>query len=202
MTGLTDKDRQALSELLPFYLNGTLEPEERARVEAALAGDEELRRDLEFLKMVQAETQARDIAASPGEFGLARLMRDIDAERGQAVATRRGTLVWKLAAAACFALFVATSALLVTGPDSGLRLAGGGSAVAVHEGPLFTVAFVESAPEAQIRALLLSLDLEIVSGPSALGLYTLAAPEGADAGLIAAKLAAATGLVESVEREE
>jgi anti-sigma factor RsiW len=202
MTGLTEKDRQDLSELLPFYLNGTLDGEDRARVEAGLADDEELRADLEFLKMVQAETLSREIGSSPGEFGLARLMRDIDVERGRAAPRRGGTLVWKLATAACFALFLATSVLLVTRPDSGLRLAGGGSAVAVHEGPLFTVAFVESAPEARIRTLLLSLDLEIISGPSALGFYTLAAPEGADAALIAAKLAAAQGLVESVEREE
>jgi anti-sigma factor RsiW len=200
MTDLTDKERQELSELLPFYLNGTLDGEERARVEAGLADDAALRADLEFLKVVQAETLARDAGTSPGEFGLARLVRDIDIERGQ-TAPQRSARLWKLATAACFALLLASSALLVTKPDTMLRLAGGG-AVAVHEGPVFTVAFVEAATEAQIRDLLLSLDLEIIGGPSALGLYTVVGPEDANAPRIAAALSAAAGLVESVEEEE
>lgn len=200
MTDLTDKDRQELSELLPFYLNGTLEPDARARVEAGLADDVGLRADLDFLKMVQAETLARDAGKSPGEFGLARLMRDIDVERGQAP-LRRSTRIWQLATAACLALFLATSALVVTSPDTMMRLAGGG-AVTVHEGPVFTVAFVATASEAEIRDLLLTLDLQIAAGPSALGLYTITGPEGADAAEIAAALSAATALVESVEGEE
>ena len=200
MTDLTDKERQELSELLPFYLNGTLDNGESARVEAALADDEALRADLELLKMVQAETLSRDAGSSPGEFGLARLMRDIDIERGQA-APPRTNLVWKLATAACFALFVATSTLLVTSPDTMMRLAGGGT-VMVHDGPVFTVAFVESATEAEIRDLLLSLELEIAAGPSALGLYTVVAADDADAARIVAALTAAPGLVESVEEED
>ena len=94
MTDLTDKDRQELSELLPFYLNGTLDGDERARVEAGLAEDEALRADLEFLKVVQAETLARDAGTSPGDFGLARLVRDIDIERGQ-TAPERSARLWK-----------------------------------------------------------------------------------------------------------
>jgi hypothetical protein len=200
MTALTDKDRQELSELLPFYLNGTLEEDERARVAEALTKDELLRTDLEFLKVLQAETRSRETGSSPGEFGLARLMRDIDIERGQS-APVRGALVWKLATAACLALFLATSVLLVSKPDTMMRLAGGGT-VAMHEGPAFTVAFVGTASEAGIRELLLSLDLEIVAGPSALGLYTVVAAEDADSASVAAALRAASQFVESVEEEE
>jgi hypothetical protein len=202
MTGLTDKDRQELSELLPFYLNGTLEEDARDRVDAALAEDADLRADLDFLKMVQAETLSREVTNSPGEFGLARLMRDIEAERVQAAPVQvSGTRFWKLATAACLALFLATSALLVSSPDTMMRLASGGT-VTIHEGPVFTVAFNENATEAEIRDLLLSLDIEIVAGPSALGLYTVVAAEDADAVAVAAALAAASGLVESVEEEE
>ncbi|MCG6883765.1 MAG: zf-HC2 domain-containing protein, partial [Silicimonas sp.] len=42
MTG-TDDNRRRIEELLPFYLNGTLDDAERAEVEAALATDESLR---------------------------------------------------------------------------------------------------------------------------------------------------------------
>ncbi len=112
-----------------------------------------------------------------------------------------GTRFWKLATAACLALFLATSALLVSSPDTMMRLAGGGT-VTIHEGPVFTVAFNEDATEAEIRDLLLTLDIEIVAGPSALGLYTVVGPEDAEADRIAATLSAASGLVESMEEEE
>ena len=52
MTG-HDENRRRIEELLPFYLNGTLNDDERAEVEAALAEDKTLRWELEFLEGVQ-----------------------------------------------------------------------------------------------------------------------------------------------------
>lgn len=206
MADLSDQERQDLSELLPFYLNGTLEGADLENVEDGLARDELLRADLEFLKVVQAQTLSRDIKQTPGEFGLARLMRDIDAETKLSapvapVVLARDNRFWKFAAAACLALFVATSSFVVTNPDSIAELASGG-VVTIHEGPVLTVAFVDSATEAQIRDLLLDLELEISSGPSALGIYTLVGTEDADGATLVAGLSAASSIVETVAEEE
>lgn len=203
MADLSDRERQDLSELLPFYLNGTLDQDEQDKVAQGLEHDELLRADLAFLKTVQTETLARDVGRTPGEFGLARLMRDVDLQTAQTAPVKQDhdNRFWKFAAAACLALFVATSSLVVTNPENIAELASGG-VVTVHEGPVLTVGFVETATEADIRDLLLDLELEIVAGPSALGLYVLVGSEDADASVLLAGLSAAGSIVETAAEEE
>ena len=54
MSTLTEKERQELSLLLPWYANGTLDGEDSRRVEAALAEDEELAREFDLVLEDQA----------------------------------------------------------------------------------------------------------------------------------------------------
>ena len=198
MTG-HDEKRRHIEELLPFYLNGTLEDDERTEVEAALAEDETLRWELEFLEGVQKDVRSREVGTSPGEFGLARLMRDIESETREAPV---GNVVvgrfWKVAAAAVFALFVAQATVMVTSPGTIVELAGGGAEVA--DGPTLAVAFQPDATERDIRELLLELELEIVGGPSALGLYTVAIAGEAEPADVISDLTA-SAIVESAEEE-
>ena len=63
-----------IHELLAFRANGTLEGEDLATVEAALAADADLRAELAALTAIRATMQAEEVQ-SPGDFGLARLMR-------------------------------------------------------------------------------------------------------------------------------
>ncbi len=202
MTGMDD-DRRRIEELLPFYLNGTLDDVERAEVAAALDADETLQWELEFLQGVRDDVRSRETAFSPGEFGLARLMRDIDRQAAapapQAQDRRGGSNIWRIAAAAAIALFAAQAVVITTAPDFVAELAGGGAGG--FDGPTLTVAFDEDATEAQIRRLLQQNDLVIIDGPSALGLYTLGAPDDAVAVSALAALGAADGIVESAERD-
>ncbi len=193
-----DEDRRRIEELLPFYLNGTLDGDERAEVERALADDESLRFELEFLGAVRDDVKSRDPGQSPGEFGLARLQREIERE-GQVSKPGERRNLWRIAAAFAFALFAAQSIWIVssTGPD--VELAGGNGGTV--EGTTLIVGFSESATEAQIRMLLLDLELEIVGGPSALGLYSVLVPEGLSVDDTLVALSGATGLVESAEVE-
>ena len=91
---------------LAFHVNGTLEAEARAEVEALLAEDARLRSEAEALAVIRAEMQAEGIR-SPGEFGLARLLRDVAREHGVAVIVRvafdEGALTGKFTAATTFA---------------------------------------------------------------------------------------------------
>ncbi len=191
-----EDDRQNIEELLPFYLNGTLDADERQLVEDALAQDEVLRDELSFLEAIRDDVRSRDTAASPGEFGLARLMRDIEREGAQTAPQRSN--VWKIAASVAIALFAAQSLYVVTqsGPD--FELAGGGSESL--DGTILIVGFSETATEGDIRNLLLDLGLEIVGGPSAIGLYSIIVPEGVSVADTETALSSAA-IVDSVETE-
>jgi hypothetical protein len=198
MTG-TDDNRRRIEELLPFYLNGTLDDAERAEVEAALATDESLRWELEFLKGIESDVQARDPGPSPGEFGLARLMRDIDGETRTAPSTRTRSRIWQIAAAIAVAVVAVQGIYIAGGGDRIVELAGGEQSVTA--GPTLTVAFSPDAIEAEIRALLLETGLEIVGGPSALGLWTLAVTGEISPAEAVGALQGRTDIVESAEED-
>ncbi|MAM63007.1 zf-HC2 domain-containing protein [Maritimibacter sp. UBA3975] len=165
--------REDIEALLPFYANGTLSDAERAEVEAALAEDPSLDLELSVLRAMRENLQSEE-PGSPGEFGLARLMREVDREaRAQPRAPARGIPVrfWQVAAALALVALVAQSLFLFDSRAPDYRLAGEADGQIV-------VAFDPEATEADIRALLNGLGLEIVGGPSALGLYELADPAG------------------------
>jgi len=202
MSTTPDMSREEIEALLVFLANGTLEGPERAAVEAAVEADPHLARELEALKAMRARMQDEEVEPSPGEMGLARLMRDIDRETAQPAAANQpgAPQFWKIAAVLAFGLFVAQSAYFgyMRGPE--MQLAGGDDApVATPAEHGLTVAFAGTATEADIRALLISLDLVIVDGPSALGLYTLAAPDAEARAAALEVMQTRPQLVESVE---
>lgn len=195
--------RTDIEGLLPFLANETLAGDERAAVEAAVAADPGLQTELEALRLMRHAMQAETLEASPGELGLARLMRDVDAApqttqsapagapepaANDNVVPLRRLRFWQAAAAAVAVLGLAQAyvttqpfgeagdagevAVLDQGDAGQMRLAGGG------DGDLppavFRVGFIGETTEARIREALIAADLQIVSGPSALGLYELA----------------------------
>jgi hypothetical protein len=189
--------QREIEELLPFYLNGSLSGDEHARVEAALKADEGLRQQLEFLSAISGAVQSDGPAsAAPGDLGLARLRREIGRQQ-----PRRSALRSVSALAAAFILGVGVMALwpsLDRGPEDAIYEQAGGP---VAKGALI-VAFRPGATAEQISTLLLSVDGVIVDGPSAIGLYRVDLPEGADAGTVAGRLLAAGEIVESAQKAE
>ncbi|SFR33027.1 hypothetical protein SAMN04488005_0420 [Yoonia tamlensis] len=178
--------------LLPFLANGTLEGEELAQVQAAVDQDPALAAELAALENMRATMQADDTAYSPGELGLARLMRDIDAPHQQSTAPR--ARIWQIAAAILLAVAVGQTVLLTQTDPSGQ-----GYELAGDTGAQFTITVHPDTAESDLRALLLAAEVEIVSGPSALGLYGLALLEGADAQAARARLQAASGIIASLD---
>ncbi|MFN3208090.1 MAG: hypothetical protein ACE369_03655 [Roseovarius sp.] len=208
MTQTPDLSRDEIEALLVFLANDTLEGEERAAVEAAVAADPQLAGELAALKAMRSEMQAEEVS-TPGEMGLARLMREIDAEAASPVVPQAGlpeaanlstapSGFWKIAAVALFGLVVAQTAYIGYDKGTDFELAGGeGPAVSAEH--TIRVAFAEDAAEADIRALLLDLGLVIVDGPSAIGLYTLAATDDAARAEAVTALQARDAIVESAE---
>jgi len=180
--------RDEISALLPFLANGTLEGAERADVEAAVAADTALQAELTALRAIRATMQA-EVEFSPGEMGLARLMRDIPKQEPQKRIRR--PWVWQAVAAVLLAVVVGQIVLLNRPGPGGYELAGGEDAPIV-------AAFAADTPESDLRALLLQAGVEIVAGPSALGLYRLSPLEGTEI-RDAAALLRGSAIVESLE---
>lgn len=162
--------RDDVQALLPFLANGTLTGAERAEVEAMIAADADLRAELRALQAVRETLQAEEPGYSPGEIGLARLMRGV----GEDSAVRRpfwqALRTWQAAAAILLVALLAQTVFLRPGPvQDGYSLAGADPEAA----PMITVTVRPDTTEGAFRSLLLRAGAEIVGGPSALGLYVL-----------------------------
>lgn len=192
--------RDEIEALLPFLANGTLEGDELREVEAAVADDPDLATQLTALRHIRETMQAQDIGSSPGEFGLARLMRDVGKEQSQPQVTTTSVVrprIWQIAAAVLMAVVIGQAVLLTGNQDQGdgYQLAGADEAALI-------VAFQPDTTEAALRDVLLDAGVEIVSGPSALGLYGLRLLDGVTLDAAEAALRAAPDIVESVSRTE
>lgn len=168
---MADPRKTEIQELLPFWLNGTLDPEERQHVEAALADDAALRTEVEMLRaMRHGLKDSTEAHTGPGEFGLARLNRALDADRvaTENVLVSKRPVFWAVGSA--LAASLATVLVLGTGP--------GGTPAPVYEQAsgepaAVVVSFSPTASVAEISELVRENGLTIIDGPSALGLFRL-----------------------------
>ena len=102
--------KHEIAELLPFYANGTLEPDDRARVEAELAACTDCAAELRDLEALGASLQARAAAAPPvPEHVLDEALARIAMPPATRAATRLQTAWWGTPAR------YATAAVLVVG---------------------------------------------------------------------------------------
>ena len=166
MTPVSDEEPAAL---LPWYLNGTLDATERERVEIWLRAAPEREAELAMWRAVQADARNALPAPAFDELGWRRLRAQLPAARS--------TPWLKLA--------VAASVLVIAGLQTAILVRdGAGVHRPLSETPLadhwqLRVRFVESATLAEIGAMLDRHDAQLVAGPSALGLYTIAIPKHA-----------------------
>lgn len=162
------------SALIPWYLNGTLSPAERGEVEAWLVATGH-DGDLKLWRAVQSEVRS-EIAEPATDLGWRRLRTELRPAR-QTIWQWRAALAAGVVAVASFQMLI----LWRQGHEGVHRPLS--AAVAFPEAWRFQVRFVETATARDINALLLRMDAQIVSGPSALGIYEIAIPrrEGAEA---------------------
>jgi len=178
---MTQKNNiNAIEQLLPFYLNGTLEDDEAKQVERALQHDTYLQQELSLLKNLQQRTKQRASSPSPGELGLKRLQRSIKTEsssRKQVPPTK----AWQLTAIAASLLLVVQTATTLLPSDD--YQAAGGNVTQQTTGTLLSVTFAPDITEQTLRQLLLQYHIVIVDGPSALGVYQVVLPLDSNATL-------------------
>lgn len=163
-------------ELMPMYLIGRLDSNQRHQVETAIKANEDLQRELEFLHILENRIKSEHIV-SPGEMGWARLKRDIvaidnNSQAKQATHSKSNSSAWwKTAAIAASLAMVIQSAVLIqqqSKPIDSYRPLS--SSELKHT---VKVKFAANASEIQLRRLLVKLQGQIVDGPSALGIYHL-----------------------------
>jgi hypothetical protein len=166
-------------DLLPWYANGTLEGEERARVEEHLSACLPCRRELEAQRALQSALS--QLPPDPElDKALARMHARLDAtQRGSLHALMRhlwhGSHPWLRGALALQLVLIVSLAAVV-----GLRPAAqyhtlSSSASDSGQPTGIAVMFSPGRSEQEVRALLTRLSLRIVDGPSEAGAYTLAA---------------------------
>jgi anti-sigma factor RsiW len=188
-------------ELLPWYVNGSLDGEELQEVESHLESCEHCRSEVAFLQSVRQEVKAAGEAAAPGDLGLQRLLRTVRAERK---AVRWAPQWWQPALAAAALVVVIQAALLLNlwpEPEPITPLGGPPPA-----GIVLQVRFVPTATEAQIREALQEVDGTIVSGPGAVGIYRVELdlpPDTEDQQIqaVVARLRARQTVIQEVTRE-
>jgi len=174
-----------ISLLIPAYLRGELSAADMAKVEAAAAVDPSIKADLNFQKRLRETLQAEKYSEVSDELGWARLSRRLDGldeVEGPAVAElpaaandvpAKQPRFWMAATAAL--------ALLAVGQFASMNhLRAGDSAddkyrlvTETMPGSQTRVAPGESAKLDDLGRYLSSVEGQIISGPSAIGLFEL-----------------------------
>ncbi|MGI9387046.1 MAG: hypothetical protein ACR2OX_06415 [Methyloligellaceae bacterium] len=187
-------ERAEIELLLPWYVAGTLDADDRQRVADYLERDDELRAQLALIEEDRSETQiANERLGMPSAGALARLMDRITDETpakasagGKAVGFWRkidafiedlqpSAVRWAAVAAAVmiFVQAIALGGLLKTVEGGkGYQTASGESA-AKRQGTFALVNFSVSANAQQISELLAASGAQIVEGPKPGGMYRI-----------------------------
>jgi hypothetical protein len=183
---LSQSETQAL-ELLPWYVNGTLEGDEREQVRRELRSSLTCRLEYERLCRMRDLMQQDDAEHAAADRGFERLMTRI--RRDQSAPAR-----WQpLAAAAALGALAFSIAWWgsqdpATAPATYTTLTTSERDAA--EAPLLRVVFASGVPEETRRVIVAELGLELAAPPAADGMYTFVIPQDSDAQLIAAELRA------------
>lgn len=200
----TPSGRDELEALLPFYLNGTLEGEDLARLEAWLERNPDALAALAEAEEEFSATLASNEAIRPPADALGRFSAALEREAGpvrQAAAARPSLLasVWQRIAGLPAGLAWATAVVAVAfalgqavlSPDGppGYEIAG--EEPGASDRPFVLVTFAGGATIAEIGEALAAEQASIVGGPLAGGMYRVALPaeDGEAYDLISARIA-------------
>ena len=193
---MSEADHHHVMELVPWYVNGTLQGRERDAVTAHLSGCLACREEVTQCQTLGAAVQsARDPAWAPGPDRFARLLANIELleakEEGRAGWRPRwragmewlgdllqrtpGPVRWGLVAQAAVLVLVVGLAVWpgTLSPRAPYRTLAEDGDRRVGQ-TLIHVVFAEDISEREMRTLLARVHGKIVDGPSPVGLYTVA----------------------------
>jgi hypothetical protein len=186
--------RERFFQLLPFYLNNTLAPEDLAFMRQYLREYPNMQKEVELMRAIATQVQESASVASEN-IGLDKVLTRIASEKKSADKQSAGTFwrrlfgdgAWlKPAFAMSLAIMALQSWLLwQSSAHQEIRYRGGAMEPKTEENSpqnqidtsvFFSVQFQPSASEAQLRLLLAGMQAQIVAGPGAGGEYIIALP--------------------------
>jgi len=151
-------------QLLAWYVNETLPPDEMADLDKHLQQCEHCRSEVALLKRLRDQVRQEQISG-PGELGFSRLQRSIKQERKTNIITS----LWRQPALAAAAVIILVqSALLINLWPEAEPMAPLG---VQYEGPVLQIIFTPDSTVSDIQKLLERVQGSIVDGPSAVGVY-------------------------------
>jgi hypothetical protein len=186
-----DAERRAL-ELLPWYVNGTLEGNERELVSRQLLASLPCRKEFERLRRLQSLMQRADSEDAAAGLAFERLMNRIHAvdssARKEAVAGHGPRWVHFAIAASLFAAVAMPLGWWGSRPETTPRFETLSHPPADAGATRLRVLFAPGVAEAERAALFARHGLMVVSSPVSDGVVTLELPAGADPAAVVATL--------------
>ena len=174
-------ERENIEQLLPWYVNGTLSSKEQSLVSEWLAKDEELKQQEAWLRQLQQEAKALEATKQeqvPLDFAWQSFKRQLDSPAQEKQTTK---VNWwaSVGIAACLTLVVQLGYWQWQWQQSTpIEMLSGDNLSAYQENHwLVQVQFSPNVTMENVAITLNSVELQIISGPSALGIYHLAVPK-------------------------
>ena len=198
-----DSDQHLAAQvLLPWYANGTLEPEERVRFEAHLGECQRCQADVEFQRRLQAVLAA--VAADAADRGWLALRSRLDAKPAVVDRPATGAKGWAmrwlpLALGLQMALVLLMATAWLAAPRSAEYRTLGSAASNPAANAL--VVFRPDATESAIRQALRAADARIVGGPTVTDAWLLRLPDATAGSLARLRAEPAVARIESLEGE-
>jgi hypothetical protein len=178
-------------ELLPWYVNGSLGPDDRAVVEQYLAEHPQAHAELDWYRSLQQRLQ--DAApAVPETIGLDRVLARIGHDR-PSLAARVGNFFSALLGTSGMRPATAFAGLAIIVVQAGFIFSLLGRphedeaemralrATVTDQRPMLKINFAPDAREADVRHALMSVHGRLVGGPGQLGDYFVVVPAGSEA---------------------
>ena len=180
-----DKDLQRFSELLPFYVNDTLNQDDQAWMESYLASHPELKNEKRFVEHL-AKLSKETASPFPESERLERFLNQWREERPSPSLLQRlkawlqCPILMPAPVLVAVAMLVVAQSVIIGSlmSDSGQEDAFRGGRADCIASPRIRVVFNPDAKHVEIVLLLRKLELTVQEGPSETGEFWLTAPKG------------------------
>lgn len=204
---LTDGEFQKFEEMLPWLINGTLNETERKELELALAQSEKLRQEKAVLTLLQQQIKQQEMPNAPIEFSWQKVKKQIAVEKKQLQNdSYKSEKKWRyIGIAASVLLVVQSSNILVNwNQDDTYRPLSSSADSSKVNAAQFTLQFADETTARDIQQVLRQYNLNIISGPSSVGLYKISGPSDSNnhAEKILSQLRARTDIIVYVQQNE